>query len=66
MDRNYDIFEIVGDDPIWRGAVLGHDPAIFRLQELASKSQNEFRLMHIPTNTLIAVISAKKKAPETV
>lgn len=62
MDRNYDIFEMIGENPIWRGAVPGHDAALARLRELASKSQNEFRLMHIPTNALIAVIPANKVA----
>lgn len=59
MDRHYDIFEIIDEDPIWRAAVYGHDAAIVRLRELASTSQNEFRLMHIPTKALIAVIPAK-------
>jgi hypothetical protein len=63
MDRNYDIFEIIDGDPIWPDAVPGHDAAIARLRELASKSQNEFRLLHISTNAVIAVIPANKVAP---
>lgn len=62
MDRNYDIFEIVDTAPIWRGAITGHDAAIARLRKLAEHSQNEFRLMHLPTNSLIALIPAKRPA----
>lgn len=62
MDRTYDIFEIVDTAPIWRGAITGHDAAIARLRKLAEHSQNEFRLMHLPTNSLIAVIPAKHPA----
>lgn len=55
MDREYDLFEVFPDGAlIWRDSVTGHENAIRRLRELVTVSDNEFRVMHIPTNTLIA------------
>jgi len=55
MDREYDLFEVFPDGAlIWRDSVTGHEKAIRRLRELATVSANEFRVMHIPTKTLIA------------
>lgn len=55
MDRDYDIFEILPDgSPLWKVAVSGHQKAISILQQLATQTENEVRIMHIPTNTLIA------------
>ena len=62
MDRRYDIFELVGEDPVWRASISGHEAAIVRMRELAEGSQNEFRLMHIPTNAVIAIVAAKKSS----
>ncbi len=62
MDRDYDLFEVFPDGSlIWRGSVTGHEKAIRRLQELAALTDNEFRVMHVPTNTLIA--STKRSKP---
>lgn len=60
MERTFDIFEIENGHPIWRAVVSGHEVAVARMGELATKSNNEFRLMHVPTNSLIALIDAKK------
>ena len=60
MERTYDIFEIENGQPFWRGAVSGHEPAIAHMRDLATKSNNEFRLLHISTSSLIAVMNAKE------
>lgn len=61
MERVYDIFENMPDGSlIWRGAITGHEAAIHKLQEFAAKSTNEFRLMHVPSKTLIAAINIPK------
>ena len=61
MDRAYDLFEVFPDGSlIWRDSVTGHENAIRRLQELAALNDNEFRVMHIPTNTLIASLKRTK------
>jgi hypothetical protein len=55
MDREYDLFEVLPDGAlIWRDSVTGHEKAIQRLRELVAVTDNEFRVMHIPTNALIA------------
>ena len=62
MDRDYDLFEVFPDGSlVWRDSRTGHENAIRRLQELVELTDNEFRVMHIPTNTLIA--SLKKGTP---
>ena len=61
MERTYDIFENMPDGTLlWRVAVPGHEAAIQTLQEFAAKSPNEFRLMHLATNTVIAKINSSK------
>jgi len=55
MERTYDIFEVLEDGvAIWKTAVTGQDAALSKMHELAKDSSNEFRLMHVPSNTLIA------------
>jgi hypothetical protein len=60
MLRTYDLFEILPDnDVLWRATITGHEDAIQKLQQLASGSAHEFRLVHLPTKTVIATINAK-------
>ena len=55
MDRDYDLFEVFPDGTqIWRDSVTGHEKAIRGLHELAALTENEFRVMHIATSSLIA------------
>jgi hypothetical protein len=55
MDREYDLFEVFPDGSlIWRGSVTGHEKAIQGLRESAELTDNEFRVLHILTNTLFA------------
>jgi hypothetical protein len=61
MDREYDLFEVFPDGSlIWRQSVTGHENAIRRLQELVELTDNEFRVMHVLTNTLIASMKRAK------
>jgi hypothetical protein len=63
MDREYDLFEAFPDGSlVWRDSVTGYENAIRRLRELVELTDNEFRVMHVPTNTLIA--SLKRGSPE--
>jgi hypothetical protein len=60
MLRIYDLFEVMPDgDLIWRAKIEGHESAIFQLQQAAKGSAIEFRLMHLPSMTVIAAINAK-------
>jgi hypothetical protein len=59
VDRNYDLFEILPDgSPLWKCAVTGHENAVRQLRELASHTDNEVRIMHLASNTVIAVLNA--------
>ncbi len=62
MLRTYDLFEVMPDgDLIWRAKIEGHESAVHELQQAARRSANEFRLMHIPSMTLIATINTQNK-----
>jgi hypothetical protein len=62
MDREYARFEIFPDGShVWRDSVTGHENAIRRLRELVRVTNNEFRVMHLPTGSLIA--SMKRAEP---
>jgi len=56
MEREYDIFEKVDGQEMWRCSVFGHEAAIARLKELAVKSDNEFVVMYVPTKSVIATL----------
>jgi hypothetical protein len=61
MDREYDIFEVFEDGSlVWRETGSGHVDSIRKLQELAAKTKNEVRMMHLPTKTLIAALNTPK------
>jgi hypothetical protein len=65
MERDYDIFEVLPDgQPIWRAAVAGHENALRVLKELAVKTTNEVRMMHLPTKAVIAVLNVDKSQPD--
>ena len=60
MTREYDAFEVLPDGTlIWKETIVGHENAIAKLQRVAQDSPNEFRLMHVPTKTVIATINSK-------
>jgi hypothetical protein len=58
VNRDYDLFEILPDgSPIWKELVSGLTEAIRKLEELGKQTKNEVRLMHVPTNTIIATVN---------
>ena len=58
MDHQYDLFEIYPNgSPIWRDVVSGHEKAILKLQKLSAETANEVRLIHLPTNTIVAAMN---------
>jgi hypothetical protein len=60
MNREYDAFEVLPDGTLmWKATVKGHEDALKKLKEIAKGSPNEFRLMHVPTKTVIAAINSK-------
>lgn len=60
MQRSYDLFEKLTDGTLtWRDSIQGYFEALRKLTELASRSQNEWQVMHLPTKTVIAVLFAK-------
>jgi hypothetical protein len=61
LERTYDVFERFPDGTVrWRTSVVGHEAAIVKLKEIAVSSTNEFQLMHLPTQTIIATINEPK------
>jgi len=65
VERTYDIFEQLPDGTmLWVTAVQGHDEAILSLKWWGEKRSNEFRLMHIPTNAVIAKVNVPKQSAE--
>ena len=61
MERQCDIFEIQPNgSPLWKSAVADHEKAISIPKQVAAKTANEVRIMHIPTNTLIAALNVPK------
>ena len=60
MSRVYDAFEVLPDGSlVWKAAVRDGEDAVEKLKQVAKDSPNEFRLMHIPTKTVIATINCK-------
>jgi hypothetical protein len=60
MEREYDLFEHFPDGSLMcRETVSGHENAIGKLRELAARTKNEVRVMHLPTETLIASMNGK-------
>jgi len=58
MEREYDLFEKMPDGSLlWKTSVHGHENAIRALKELASKTRNEVRVMHLLTQALIATMN---------
>ena len=61
MVRDYDLFEVLPDGAvIWKATVSGHENAIQKLRELAKRTANEVRVMHVLSKTLIASMNGPK------
>lgn len=58
MERQYDLFKHFSDgDVLWRMTVTGHENAIQQLKKLAATTPNEVRVVHLPTQAIIAVMN---------
>jgi hypothetical protein len=61
MEREYDLFEqFPNGDVLWRMTVTGHENAIQQLRELSATTYNEVRVIHLPTQTVVAVMNPHK------
>jgi hypothetical protein len=61
MEQDYDLFEVLADGaPMWRGVAAGQEHALRKLTELSNQTSNEVRVMHVPSNTLIASMNGPK------
>lgn len=67
MNQNeFDLFEIFPDgSAIWRHTVTGRQVAIELLQQLSARTENEVRVMHLPTNTVIATMNTPAAGKST-
>lgn len=66
LERTYDIFEVLPDGEFaWRDFVEGLDATLARARELAVRSSNEFRVMHLPTHSVVAVLNARKSPTQS-
>jgi hypothetical protein len=62
VERTYDIFERLPDGTmLWVAAVQGHEEAIPKLKLYGEKRSNEFRLMHLPSDSLVAAVNVPKQ-----
>ena len=60
--NEYDLFEqFPNGDVLWRTTVIGHENAIQQLRELAATTYNEVRVVHLPTQAVIAVLNRVSK-----
>jgi hypothetical protein len=66
MDRTYDLFEVVEGELVWRSAIVGHENAIRALQQLAKRTTNEIRLMHLLTRSLVASTNVPPKLEDPI
>jgi hypothetical protein len=58
MEWQYDLFEqFPNGEVLWRMTVTGHENAIQQLRELAATTSNEVRIVHLPTQAVIAVMN---------
>jgi hypothetical protein len=63
MNNEYDIFELRPDGSlIWRQVIYGRQNARKRLNELAELELNEFLLIHLRTDTLVASTNTSRAA----
>ena len=67
MEREYDLFEhLPNGDLLWRMTVNGHENAIQQLKKLAATTSNEVRVVHLPTQSVVAVMNrATEESPST-
>jgi hypothetical protein len=62
VDQSYDIFEVTPEGTIWRTSVNGLASAMADLEALALMTKNEVRLLHLESNSVIAVMNVPPAA----
>jgi len=59
-DPEFDIYEKVGDNYVWRALSIGLGRAMHTLKELSAGSSNEFVVMHTFSSKVIVRINSSK------
>lgn len=57
-DPEFDIYERVGDNYVWRAVSIGIDRAMYKLKELSEVSSSEFVVMHTFSGKVIVRINS--------
>jgi hypothetical protein len=61
MDREYDLFEHMPDGSFqWRGVERGLEQARLKLCVLSCETGNECFAMYVPSEEIVAIVSAAK------
>jgi hypothetical protein len=59
-DPEFDTYEKVGDNYVWRSVSIGIGRAMFKLKELSEGSPNEFVVMHTFSNKIIVRLNPSR------
>jgi hypothetical protein len=62
MNREYDVFEVIGSGPVWHSRASGLVEARARLQQLRRQTGNECFAMHLPTHEIVARVNVRAPA----
>jgi hypothetical protein len=62
MDCEYDIFEKVDGELVWRSSIRGYNSTVRKIQELAEVSSNEIVAMYLPTKMVVATLNSTRSA----
>jgi len=60
--RIYDIFEVRDGRPVWLRTIDGNEDALRITIEAAKNTTNESRIMHLASESTIAVLSRRRSA----
>jgi hypothetical protein len=60
MHHEYDIFERVDGQLVWRSRILGHEQALSALQELAVRSGHQVVAIQMATDTVLGAINPSR------
>jgi hypothetical protein len=58
---NFDTYEKVGDDYVWRAVSIGTGRALSKLKELSEGSINEFVVMHTFSGKVIVRLNSSQR-----
>jgi hypothetical protein len=61
MERDYDLFEVLAEGaPLWRQMAAGRESALRKLREFSEQTSNDIRVMHVPSDTVVASMNGQK------